>query len=145
MANAAKPQRRPRVATCAPLSEAQLVDVQRVVARLKGTGARSVKVHGLIVYLDKGPAIKHGEAKKGAHLTTGAAMPQQLSEMNASQRRSRRRLETRIALNSAKVQERPLQAQGEDAGLAAMRTAMGHMQTAPESSSSNCASPTHCK
>jgi len=35
-----------------PLTETQLADVRHAVDRVRGSGARSVKVHGVIVYLD---------------------------------------------------------------------------------------------
>ena len=45
--------RRHRAAGPRPLTEHQLAEVRRAVCALSGSGARSVKVHGLVVYLDK--------------------------------------------------------------------------------------------
>ena len=35
-----------------PLAETQLVDVRRAVDRVRGLGVRSIKVHGVIVFLE---------------------------------------------------------------------------------------------
>ena len=131
MGNAAKSQRRPRVATCAPLTEQQLADVRRAVDKLSGSAARSVKCHGLVVYLDKSVAAAQIH-KSGAQPPPGAVKPRKLDEeLNARKRRSRRRLDNRIALNAAKMQERPPMPQGGETGLAATYAATECVQDAP--------------
>ena len=45
--------RRQRAAGPRPHTEHQLSAVRRAVLALSGSGARSVKMHGLVVYLDK--------------------------------------------------------------------------------------------
>ena len=53
--------RRPRAAAgLRPLTEHQLADVRRAVLSLRGSGARSVKVHGLVVWPPIGH-VKFGE------------------------------------------------------------------------------------
>ena len=42
--------RRPRAAGPRPLTERQFAEVRRAVLKLSGSGARSVKLHGLVVY-----------------------------------------------------------------------------------------------
>jgi len=132
MGNAAKSQRRPRVATCAPLTEQQLADVRRAVDNLSGSAARSVKCHGLVVYLDKNVAAAQIH-KFGAQLPPGGAAKSRKpdNELNARERRSRRRLDKRIALNAAKMQERPPMPHGGEIGLAATHAATECLQDAP--------------
>ena len=99
----AKSRRCSSAAPGKPLTESQLAEVRRAVDALTGSGARSVKVHGLIVYLDKGGAARPAAKPQpmgpaGAQLSDGAAMPRKRDdELNARQRRSRRRLDERVA------------------------------------------------
>ena len=103
---------------------------------MAGSYGRSVKVHGVIVYLDKG---SHRPTCK-PHSTDGAAMTQPKTskqskpadELNAKQRRSRRRLEKRIAQRDAvAVQERPPKPQAGGERLAATCAAMGRVRSTP--------------
>ena len=145
MGVAAKSQRRPRVAICAPLTEQQLADVRRAVDKLSGSAARSVKCHGLVVYLDRNAATAQ-IPKSGAQPSTGTAKSRKPDEeLNAKQRRARRRLEKHIAQRAAvRVPEQHSPLQAEDVGLAAMRTAMRQVAwpAAASPTSSNPPSPT---
>jgi len=106
---------------------------------VSGSGARSVKVHGIIVYLDKGQREPNvvGQPRPmmpAKEQPTPAAKSRRADdELNSSQRRSRRRLEKRIAERRQQSQGKaPAQAQGDDSGLAAMQTAMRRTQNAAE-------------
>jgi len=104
--------RRQRAAGPRPLTEHQLSAVRRAVLALSGSGARSVKMHGLVVYLDKeltqpqvNPFARSAPAT--AQQPAGAATTQRPQDgLTSRQRRSRRRLEERIALRE---KERPPQ------------------------------------
>ena len=126
--------RRPRAAAgLRPLTEHQLADVRRAVLSLSGSGARSVKVHGLVVYLDKEltqPQVNScaSPAPMPAQQLDGAARPQQPEGgLTSRQRRSRRRLEERIA---QREQERQPQPKG-GGERAATDAATGRVQGAP--------------
>ena len=92
--------------------------------------ARSVKLHGVIVYLDKKSVQQPADPSRGDHATRsqpsdGAATSQKRDDgMNARQRRSRRRLEERISMRAADRcrQKRPPQSQGEGAPVAKAAT-----------------------
>ena len=104
--------RRQRAAGPRPLTEHQLSAVRRAVLALSGSGARSVKLHGLVVYLDKELTLREANpstrsAPRTAPQSEGAARAQRPDEdLTSRQRRSRRRLEERIALRE---KERPPQ------------------------------------
>ena len=132
-------RRRSSTAATEPLTESQLADVRRAVDSVSGSGARSVKVHGIIVYLDMGQREPNvvGQPRPmmpAKEQPTPAAKPRRADdELNSSQRRSRRRLEKRIAERRQQSQGKaPAQAQGDDSGLAAMQTAMRRTQNAAE-------------
>ena len=95
--------RRPRAAGPRPLTEHQFAEVRRAVLELSGSGARSVKLHGLVVYLDKELTLREANPSTRSAPTTapqseGAARAQRPDEdVTSRQRRSRRRLEEPIA------------------------------------------------
>ena len=76
---------------------------RRAVLELSGSGARSVKLHGLVVYLDKELTLRKANpstvsAPTKAPQSEGAARAQRpVEDLTSRQRRSRRRLEERIA------------------------------------------------
>ena len=129
------------------ITEAQLLDIRRTVDAMAGSVGRSVKVHGVIVYLDKAPlkptckpapvqGAPQATTKQSKLASMGAATSQSSAAMTSKQRRSWRRLEERIARRAAEREEQPErqpQPRGEDTGHAA--AAMGH-GTAPACSSS---------
>ena len=126
--------RRPRAAAgLRPLTEHQLADVRRAVLSLRGSGARSVKVHGMVVYLDKELTLPQvnsftSTAPMAAQQSDGAARPQRpAGGLTSRQRRSRRRLEERIA---QREQERQPQPKG-GGERAATDAATGRVQGAP--------------
>ena len=136
--------RRPRAAAgLRPLTEHQLADVRRAVLSLSGSGARSVKVHGLVVYLDKEltqPQVNScaSPAPMPAQQLDGAARPQRPEGgLTSRQRRSRRRLEERIA---QRAEERQPQPNGGDERAATI-AATGRMQGAPAGSPPKPAGP----
>ena len=135
--------RRHRAAGPRPLTEHQLAEVRRAVCALSGSGARSVKVHGLVVYLDKELTLSQANpftrsAPMPASQTDGAARTQRPDEeLTSRQRRSRRRLEERIA---QRKQERQPQPRGGDERAATL-AATGRVQGAPEGSSPRPAGP----
>ncbi len=91
-----------------PLTESQLADIRRAVDCVRGSGARSVKVHGVIVYLDnqhRGPGqLPNPRSMTPAVGAEGAATTRRPdAELNSKQRRSRRRLDERIAANAAAI------------------------------------------
>ena len=136
--------RRPRAAAgLRPLTEHQLADVRRAVLALSGSGARSVKMHGLVVYLDKeltqpqvDPFARSAPAT--AQQPAGAATTQRPQDgLTSRQRRSRRRLEERIALREKERQPQP---PGGDERAATV-AATGRVQGAPEGSPPKPAGP----
>ena len=140
--DAVRPRRR-RAAGPRPLAEHQLAEVRRAVLALSGSGARSVKMHGLVVYLDKeltqpqvNPLTR--SAPMPASQTDGAARTQRPEQqLTSRQRRSRRRLEERIA---GREKERPPQPRGGDERAATL-AATGRVQGAPGGSSPRPAGP----
>ena len=126
--------RRHRAAGPRPLTEHQLAEVRRAVCALSGSGARSVKVHGLVVYLDKELTLSKANpltrsAPMPASQTDGAARTQRPDgQLTSRQRRSRRRLEERIA---HREQQRQPQPRGGDERAATL-AATGRVQGAPE-------------
>ena len=71
--------RRPRAAGPRPLTGHQFAEVRRAVLELSGSGARSVKLHGLVVYLDKAnPSTR--SATRTATQSEGAARAQRPDE-----------------------------------------------------------------
>ena len=100
--NAVRP-RRPRAAGPRPLTEHQLAEVRRAVLALSGSGGRSIKMHGMVVYLDKELPLQEANplaqsAPKTAQQPDGAARTQRPDDgLTSRQCRSRRRLEERIA------------------------------------------------
>lgn len=100
-----------------PLTETQLVDVRRAVDRVRGLGVRSIKVHGVLVFLEtkerssgklptppsRAPTAGDGE---GAATTRTPD-----ADLSSKQRRSRQRLEKHIAENAARAVQRPPQPQ----------------------------------
>ena len=136
--------RRPRAAAgLRPLTEHQLADVRRAVLSLRGSGARSVKVHGMVVYLDKELTLPQvnsftSTAPMAAQQSDGAARPQRpAGGLTSRQRRSRRRLEERIA---QRAEERQPQPNGGDERAATI-AATGRMQGAPAGSPPKPAGP----
>ena len=135
--------RRPRAAGPRPLTEHQLAAVRRAVLALSGSGARSVKMHGLVVYLDKeltqpqvNPFARSAPAT--AQQPAGAARTQRPQDgLTSRQRRSRRRLEERIALREKERQPQP---PGGDERAATV-AATGRVQGAPEGSPPKPAGP----
>ena len=135
--------RRQRAAGPRPLTEHQLSAVRRAVLALSGSGARSVKMHGLVVYLDKeltqpqvNPLTR--SAPMPASQIDGAARTQRPEQqLTSRQRRSRRRLEERIA---GREKERPPQPRGGDERAATL-AATGRVQGAPEGLSPRPAGP----
>ena len=125
--------RRQRAAGPRPLTEHQLSAVRRAVLALSGSGARSVKIYGLVVYLDKEltqPQVNScaSPAPMPAQQLDGAARPQRPEGgLTSRQRRSRRRLEERIA---QREQERQPQPKG-GGERAATDAATGRVQGAP--------------
>ena len=105
--------RRPRAAEPRPLTERQFAEVRRAVLELSGSGARSVKLHGLVVYLDKELTLREANPSTRSAPTTapqseGAARAQKPDEdLTSRQRRSRRRLEERIAERQKLRQPQP--------------------------------------
>jgi len=98
--------RRSSSSRAGPLTEWQLADVRSAVDRVRGSGALSVKVHGVIVFLDKKESVPcqlpTPPPMTPAADSDGAATTRKPDELLTSrQRRSRRRLEARIALNAA--------------------------------------------
>lgn len=140
--DAVRPRRR-RAAGPRPLAEHQLAEVRRAVLALSGSGARSVKMNGLVVYLDKeltqpqvNPLTR--SAPTPASQIDGAARTQRPEEqLTSRQRRSRRRLEERIA---EREKERPPQPRGGDERAATL-AATGRVQGAPGGSSPRPAGP----
>jgi hypothetical protein len=144
--------RRPPAAKSKPLTEAQLAEVRRTALAMRGAG-RSVKQHGVIVFLDRTSSGSQLASKpapmpaRDTQASAGAATARPPADgLNARQRRSRRRLEARIAQRAADAMqtERPPQPQGGDGGLAAMRAAMQRVQGAAASSSApnpSCPAP----
>ena len=116
------------------------MDVRRAVQSVRGAGARSVKVHGIVVYLDKELTLPKPNSQTRLAPTpapesasSAAAMRLDDAPTTSKQRRSRRRLQQRIEQRAAaQVQERPTRPQADDGGLAAMRAAMLRMQSAAE-------------
>ena len=95
-----------------PLAEWQLADVRAAVDRVRGSGTLSVKVHGVIVFLDKKESVPcrlpTPPPMTPAADSDGAATTRKPDELLSSrQRRSRRRLEARIALNAAANERAP--------------------------------------
>ena len=136
--------RRPRAAAgLRPLTEHQLADVRRAVLSLSGSGTRSVKVHGLVVYLDKEltqPQVNScaSPAPMPAQQLDGAARPQRPEGgLTSRQRRSRRRLEERIAQRAEERQPQPHGGDERAATIAATR----RMQGAPAGSPPKPAGP----
>ena len=135
--------RRQRAAGPRPLTEHQLSAVRRAVLALSGSGARSVKMHGLVVYLDKeltqpqvNPFARSAPAT--AQQPAGAATTQRPQDgLTSRQRRSRRRLEERIALREKERQPQP---PGGDERAATV-AATGRVQGAPEGSPPKPAGP----
>ena len=135
--------RRHRAAGPRPLTEHQLAEVRRAVCALSGSGARSVKMHGLVVYLDKeltqpqvNPFARSAPAT--AQQPAGAATTQRPQDgLTSRQRRSRRRLEERIALREKERQPQPPGGDERAATLAAT----GRVQGAPEGLSPRPAGP----
>ena len=135
--------RRHRAAGPRPLTEHQLAEVRRAVCALSGSGARSVKMHGLVVYLDKeltqpqvNPFARSAPAT--AQQPAGAATTQRPQDgLTSRQRRSRRRLEERIALREKERQPQP---PGGDERAATV-AATGRVQGAPEGSPPKPAGP----
>ena len=128
--------RRQRAAGPRPLTEHQLSAVRRAVLALSGSGARSVKMHGLVVYLDKELTLRESNpstrsAPTMAPQSEGAARAQRPDEdLTSRQRRSRRRLEERIAERQKLRQPQP---RGGDEPAATF-AAVGRVQGAPEGS-----------
>ena len=97
--NAAKSRRSAKASR--PLTEAQVAEVCRLALSMRGA-ARSVKLHGVIVYLDTkgGPqlvASPEPNTPAGAQASDGTAPSRKPDDgLNAKKRRSRRRLEERI-------------------------------------------------
>jgi hypothetical protein len=117
------------------------MDVRRAVQSVRGAGARSVKVHGIVVYLDKELTLPKPNSQTRLAPTpapesasSAAAMRLDDAPTTSKQRRSRRRLQQRIEQRAAaQVQERPTQPPAaDDDGLAAMRAAMLRTQSAAE-------------
>ena len=135
--------RRPRAAGPRPLTEHQFAEVRRAVLELSGSGARSVKLHGLVVYLDKELTLREANPLTRSAPTTapqseGAARAQRPDEdLTSRQRRSRRRLEERI---STRAEQRQPQPRGGDE-RAAIVAATGRVQGAPAGSLPKPASP----
>mgnify|MGYP006956447955 CR=1 FL=1 len=135
--------RRPRAAGPRPLTERQFAEVRRAVLELSGSGARSVKLHGLVVYLDKELTLREANPLTRSAPTTapqseGAARAQRPDEdLTSRQRRSRRRLEERI---STRAEQRQPQPRGGDE-RAAIVAATGRVQGAPAGSLPKPASP----
>ena len=122
--------RRSSAARKQPLTEAQLAEVRQLALSMSGA-ARSVKLHGVIVYLDKRSVQQPAGPSRGDHATRaqpsdGAATSQKRDDgLNARQRRSRRRLEDRISKRAAdrcEQQKRPSQSQEEGAPVAKAAT-----------------------
>ena len=107
--NDAATSRRSSPTRAAPLTERQLADVRAAVDRVRGSGALSVKVHGVIVFLGKQECAPRKLPKPPpmtpAAGSDGAATTRKPDELLSSrQRRSRRRLEAHVALNAAATQ-----------------------------------------
>ena len=107
--DAARP-RRPRAAAPRPLTESQLMDVRRAVQSVRGAGARSVKVHGIVVYLDKELTLPKPNSQTRLapspapeSASSAAAMRLDDAPTTSKQRRSRRRLQQRIEQRAARA------------------------------------------
>ena len=116
--NDAATSRRSSPTRAAPLTERQLADVRAAVDRVRGSGALSVKVHGVIVFLDKQECAPRKLPKPPpmtpAAGSDGAATTRKPDELLSSRRRrSRRRLEAHIALNAAANERAPHPRAGE--------------------------------
>ena len=116
--NAAATSRRLSSTRAGPLTETQLADVRAAVDRVRGSGALSVKVHGVIVFLDKQECAPRKLPKPPpmtpAAGSDGAATTRKPDELLSSRRRrSRRRLEAHIALNAAANERAPHPRAGE--------------------------------
>ena len=109
------------------------------VLALSGAGARSVKLHSLIVYLDKELTL----VSKAIPLTRSVPMPAPQSkgaartqrsdeELTSRQRRSRRRLEDRIAQCEEQWQPQPRGGDVHAATLAATGRVQGASKLATE-------------
>ena len=142
--------RRSKVATrCKPLTEAQLAEVRQLAIAMRGA-ARSVKLHGVVVYLDKmgeqQPAAKPAPpTPAGAQSTDGAATPRKPDDgLTARQRRSRRRLEERVARRAAEQQRRERQPspQGGDGSAAEAATAAQAERPGRPAPNPSCPAPT---
>ena len=122
--------RRSSAARTKPLTEAQLAEVRQLALSMSGA-ARSVKLHGVIVYLDKRSVQQPADLSRGDHAaraqaSDGAVQSQKRDDgLNARQRRSRRRLEERIATRAAErcdLHKRPPQSKEEGAPVAKAAT-----------------------
>ena len=126
--NVARSRRSAAASRHKPLTEAQVAEVRQLALSMRGA-ARSVKMHGVVVYLDKGEsqsvASPRPTTPAGAQSADGAARPQKPDDgLTARKRRSRRRLEERIAQRDAgrERQERRSPPQGGDGPAAEAAT-----------------------